>query len=86
MLDVYFPWIFFERSSSLFSAPTADPESAANGSPWPTPILSGCVSQNEPMIVPPRSTGGVPDGGHLATVGPDGSITINGQRFSLTAL
>ena len=72
--------------SSLFSAPTANPESAMSGSPWPTPILSGGVSQNESMVVPPRSTGNVPDGGHLATVGPDGSITINGQRFSLNAL
>ena len=71
--------------SSLFSAPTANPESAMSGSPWP-PILSGGVSQNESMVVPPRSTGSVPDGGHLATVGPDGSITINGQRFSLNAL
>ncbi len=73
--------------SSFFSATTADPEPAANGSPspWP-PVLSGGVSQNESMVVPPRSTGGIPDGGHLATVGPDGSITINGQRFSLTAL
>ena len=74
-------------SSSLFSAPTADPESAANGSPWLAPILSGGVSKPESsMVVPPRSTGGIPDGGQLATVGPDGSITINGQRFSLTAL
>ena len=42
------------------------------------------------MIVPPRApvsgTGGISDVGQLVTVGPDGNVTLNGQKFSLKAL
>ena len=60
-------------------------------SPWPAPKVSGGVSQPESsMIVPPRApvsgTGGISDVGQLVTVGPDGNVTLNGQKFSLKAL
>ena len=42
------------------------------------------------MIVSPRApvsgTGGVSDVAQLVTVGPDGNVTLNGQKFSLKAL